>query len=213
MPTYWRQRSDAARIAATIRDEAERVGLAPSDAVLDAIDVTPGLAPSLFSSLPDSMLAEIRSGVRAFALDHPEHVRDPAAIKLSPREAWEHALKLRSEGRRAEADAFQLRNADAIEAARRVVAREAQAAQIAEHRRTLQANALRDKLARARWSLQDAEKLHALVTKDGVVPGGTFSGGRAATPRDVRDAEERLALARTEVAHLDSEWNVLTTRS
>jgi hypothetical protein len=202
--TGWRQRRDAREQERCRREEAEAVGLAP-DAVLDLVSYVPPTLEEFGASA--STREQYRRELRALALARPEHVRDPAALKLSPSEAAAQFGDLVAQGRQADALAFQARYPDAVAAGRAAAARQAHDAAVAAHRRGLTLNGLRNRLVDARAAAQsDAHALGHLAAT-GVWPGGTGAVGGVEAPRarDVAAVQQRLAERQAEVQRLEAE--------
>jgi hypothetical protein len=200
----WRARADARLLESTIRDEAEAVGLAP-DAIVDRVTYVPPTTEQF--GLSDATRRGIRAEVRALALAHPEHVRDPAALKLSPSEAVAHYMALVEAGEKQKAQAFQARYPAAVEAGRVAAAREMSAGIAAEQQREHRIGRLQAQLAQENALVAQDSNMLRVQQETGYWPGGAAGYGRAEAPgpHHVQAVRDRLLQRQAVVTRLEQE--------
>lgn len=204
----WADRFDAPAIKAEILRAGAAVGLDDSDAVLDAVSVTAEGFHSYRDRLTDAVLAEIGKEVRRVALVHPEHVRDPAALKLSPVEAHAHFRRLVAEGRTPAAQAFQAQHREAVEIGRAAEERARRAVQVAERQRESRLNFVRSALRQAQAASRSDVEALAHLAAHGTWPIPPGAVAPVATPPPawaVAETQSRLAKTQAEVARLEAE--------
>lgn len=144
---------------------------------------------AMFAKLTMDPAADLAGQLRRFALDHPEHLRDPAALRLSPAEAHEHLSRLVADRRMADAARFKAVHGQAIEVGRAVAERDARAA--ADERARTEHRAERHHLEATRLdsALRERAALLSTVERTGAWPENYWNGvGRPPpppTPADV----------------------------
>jgi hypothetical protein len=153
-----------------VRAQAERFGLSP-DHVLDLVEVSPVMKPGPFG-VDEATRDAIARQMRTLALTRPEVVRDPSALKLAPREAWDHMQGLLAAGQRVEAEAFQRAHADAVEVGKRAATRDmARTIEDRGARETRVQNRAEKRLALEHYNAEDKQWLEH-GERTGHFPGG-----------------------------------------
>jgi hypothetical protein len=210
MTAAWRSSGSAWQIEAAIREKAQKVGLSP-DHVLDHVDVSLSMAPSPLG-LHDSTLAAIDQQVRSLALNRPDLVRDPSALKLAPREAYDHLTSLVAAGRRADAEAFQRRHHEAIAIGKAAAIRDDNEARSARDECERRIMSLREQIARKSAVYAEVRKDAEHAEKYGVMPkpAGSPLDPEPATRVSIERLHEHEARLAGEVADLQRAMDEIT---